>query len=293
MANSSSPLVLGNRYRLGPLLGQGASGAVYEALDLMLGRPIAIKCMKLPDGADAAVRAQEFVAEAQTLARLDHPHIVDIHDVGIDETGRPYFVMALVERSLRDVLRVRGALEVEEVLALLLPLCGALACAHDLGIIHCDLKPENIAVHRVGLDGLRGKLLDFSIARHGSSSEGSRPFIVGTPGYMAPEQIRFDRCGPRSDVWSLAAVAFECLTLRLPFEDENAAALLHRTVTDTPPSVAEFAPSLPMPIVRRHRWPPHRRRLRRRWPHRPGLPRALADHRSDVPHDKNCVARSL
>jgi len=248
MLSSSTPRVLGQRYRLGELLGEGASGSVYAALDLMLGRSIAVKCMKLPHEGGLTLRPDDFVSEAQTRAQLKHPHIVDIHDVGIDDEGRPYFVMELVEQSLRDVLKRRTVFEIEELLALLLPLCGALVCAHDLGIVHCDLKPENIAANRLGTGAFRGKVLDFSIAKYGPSSP-AKEVVIGTPGYMAPEQIRGDTCGPATDVWALATVAVECLIGRLPFEADSATQLLRRTVFQPPPSVLRLAPKLPIPLA--------------------------------------------
>jgi len=245
--------ILGTRYRLGQILGEGGSGVVYEGTDLLLGRSVAVKCMKLGSAlarGDHEESIDDFVSEARTIAHIKHPHIVDIHDVGLDEEGRPYFVMELVESSLGRMLKEHdGKLSVEDTLGLLLPLCGALACAHDLGIVHCDIKPENIAVRRVGRAKLRGKLLDFSIARR-DQPETTTALVLGTPGYMAPEQICGQACTPRTDVWALAAVAYECISGDVPFASVGDTQLqLQRTAYGAAPTLKSTAPDVPLPLV--------------------------------------------
>lgn len=248
MLPENPPRVLGKRYRLGEMLGEGASGTVFAAVDLMLGRSIAVKCMKLPHEGGLSLDTHEFVSEAQTIASLNHPQIIDIYDVGVEDDGRPYFVMELVGETLRSVLKSRTRLELEELLALLLPLCGALASAHELGIVHCDVKPENIAVHRLRSGALRGKLLDFSISKQ-SAVVPVGQLVVGTPGYMAPEQIRGEPCGPATDIWALSTVAVECLSGRLLLAGEGRTRLLRRTATEPAPSVRELLPSLPFSLT--------------------------------------------
>lgn len=244
LATPPPPSAPSARYRLVSLRGQGASGSVYEARDVMLGRTVAVKHMKLPVGADLAGSANQFVREAQTLARMKHPHVVEIYDVGLLADGRPYFVMELFEQSLGQLLEAQRPLSPEDVIALLLPLCGALACAHDLGIVHCDLKPDNVAVQRTAGGRLRGKLLDFGISKAASELVAST-LVTGTPGYMAPEQVRGEQCGPSVDIWALGAVAFECLSGRLPFDADTVDEVVRQTAHEVPPSLASVAPALP------------------------------------------------
>jgi serine/threonine protein kinase len=234
---------LDRRYRLDRLIGEGASAWVFAAQDLRLERDVAIKLLK-PLAADEQVASRRrFVAEGRTLARLVHPHIVLVHDAGETEDGLGYLVMELSDAgNLEAELFERGTLSAEECVRLLLPLMGALACAHDRGIVHRDLKPANIVLLREHAE-TRAKLLDFGIARRGDagcSTDSAR----GTPSYMAPEQARGDRLSPAIDVWALGVVFFRCLSGRLPFQSGSSLGTVLKLVGERAPLFSTACPGL-------------------------------------------------
>jgi serine/threonine-protein kinase len=228
-----------DRYRLHRKIGEGASGTVYQATDLMLQRQVAVKCMK--GCVEHAQRGDQIMREAQLLASLRHPNIVDIYDVGC-ASGDPYFVMELLPQTLADELEQRGALSTDDCVSLLLPLCGALTCAHQTGVLHCDLKPENIGVQRLHASApLMPKLFDFGIARRLTAAHDGRT-VFGTPGYLSPEQVRGERPSAASDVWSLGAIAYRCLAGKHPLSPCPPSAMLARTACERPPSLLKAAP---------------------------------------------------
>ncbi len=225
MAESSEALVA-DRYRLGLPLGQGAMANVYRAVDLRLSRAVAIKLFH--PGQDATVRTR-FGAEAQALARLSHPGLVGIYDAGVDEDGRPYLVMDLVDgESLRDRL-LAGPLAAPEAMALGARLAEALAHVHANDVVHRDVKPSNIVLD----ERAQPHLADFGIALllDAARMTGSNE-ILGTAAYLAPEQILGDPVGAPADVYSLGLVLLECLTGELEYPGvskvESALARLHR-----------------------------------------------------------------
>jgi serine/threonine protein kinase len=235
---------LDGRYRLDRLIGEGASAWVFAGHDLRLEREVAIKLLK-PSVRDAyAGQASRFVTEGRTLAKLVHPHVVLVYDAGETPEGVAYLVMELSgAENLEAELLHRGRLSMDETLSLLLPLLGALACAHDRGIIHRDIKPANIAVVREHAK-VRAKLLDFGIAKQGDVRE-STERTIGTPSYMAPEQARGEPLSPAADVWALGVVFFRCLVGRLPFEADTTTGMLTRLVCERAPWFAEACPGLP------------------------------------------------
>jgi serine/threonine protein kinase len=236
---------LDRRYRLDRLVGQGASAWVFAAHDLRLERDVAVKVFKPRAIEEAATQRKRFVGEGRTLAKLVHPHVVAVHDAGETPEGLLYLVMELsTAGSLEAELERRGgALEVSETLRLLLPLLGALACAHDRGIVHRDIKPANILLQREQGE-TRAKLLDFGIAKPRDAAE-SLDTALGTPSYMAPEQARGEPLTPGADVWALGVVFFRCLTGRLPFESETATSVLLKVARERAPRFSVACPSLP------------------------------------------------
>jgi hypothetical protein len=199
------------------LLGVGGMGAVYRARQEHLDRPVALKLMAPALAADPAFTAR-FQREARVLARLDHPHIVRLHDAGGDDAGRLWLVMELVEgASLRQVLDT-GRLSAAEALGLLPDLCAALAYAHGQGVVHRDLKPENILVDTAG----RLRIADFGLAKLMAGEPGSQALtgtgqVLGTAAYMAPEQvIGSPEVDHRADLYALGVLAYELLTGHLP-----------------------------------------------------------------------------
>ena len=205
--------VLG-KYHLRRRIGYGGMGIVYEAEDPLLKRRVAIKLLRAPV-ADAETAAR-FLREARAAARLNHPHVVIVHEAGQQE-GVYYLVMELVEGgSMQDALRERGALEWRLATSVLADACRGLVAAHAAGLIHRDLKPSNLLATRDGLV----KLADFGLARpdHGSSESNTNPTgIAGTPEFMSPEQCRGEPLDCRTDLYSLGATYFALLTGRSPF----------------------------------------------------------------------------
>ena len=199
------------------LLGVGGMGAVYRARQEHLDRPVALKLMAPALAADPAFTAR-FQREARVLARLDHPHIVRLHDAGSDDVGRLWLIMELVEgASLRQVLDT-GRFSPAEALGLLPDLCAALAYAHGQGVVHRDLKPENILVDAAG----RLRIADFGLAKLMAGEPGSQALtgtgqVLGTAAYMAPEQvIGSPEVDHRADLYALGVLAYELLTGHLP-----------------------------------------------------------------------------
>lgn len=215
---------------------------VWLAHDERLDRPVAVKVMdRPPSEADALVTSLE--REARVIARLQHPSIVAVYDVGEHE-GRQYLVMEYVHgRSLRQLLEVNGRLSVAETLRLGRQLASALAYAHRQGVLHCDVKPENILIDEHGV----AKLTDFGIADVVTRTlrpEEARE-LLGTIAYLAPEVLAGESPSPASDVYSLALTLFECLAGHLPFRGETAAAIAVQRLSQPAPPLRQFVPAAP------------------------------------------------
>ncbi len=242
--------------RLGPYevvapIGAGGMGEVYRARDPRLLRDVAIKVIA-SDGAPDPDRLRRFEQEAKAVAAIDHPHILAVHDVGTQD-GTAYVVFELLEGdTLRDRLR-RGAMAPRKVLELAGPICQGLAAAHARGIVHRDLKPENLFVTKDG----RIKILDFGLARlsEGVSAEGQRGvdtqtatqpgLVMGTVGYMSPEQVRGKPADARSDLFAVGAILYEMLTGQRAFQGATAADTLSAVLNHEPPEVSTFSGSAP------------------------------------------------
>ncbi len=224
-----TPLVIDNKYKIEQLLGCGGMGAVYRARDVRLDRQVAVKVVR-PDLLDDNDARRRFRREAQLVARLQHPGIVSIFDFGTLASGGAFLVMELVRgEDLRRVLHREGRLDPARTVRILAAVCAAIEAAHHEGILHRDLKPENILLP--GGD-IEAKVLDFGVAklvedraRAETVTEIAAPpaaltmagTIVGTPAYMAPEQLRADAPDPRTDVFALGVIAYEMLGGDLPF----------------------------------------------------------------------------
>ncbi len=253
------------RYHVLTLLGRGGMAAVYRARDTVLQRDVALKVL-YPQFLGDATLVERFRREAVLAARLDHPGIVPIYDIG-ETDGTAFIAMRLLEGpSLADVLRVRQRLTINETLALLDQLAAALDYAHANGVIHRDIKPANIILEGLGtpwnrsnpdlleqvrltVPTMRAILTDFGIAKAldapGTTTTG---VLIGTPEYMAPEQIRGDvRIDGRADVYALGVLTFRCLTGRSPFEGTTQEVLLgHLEGAIVDPSALD--PTIPQPI---------------------------------------------
>lgn len=204
-------------YELVARIGAGGMGSVWTAKQLALGQRVAIKFIApRHDGRDE-LRARRFEREAHAAARVQHPSLIEIKDYGLHDDDTPFLVMELLEgETLKDRL-ARGPMSAAEAATLCRQLCGALSRVHAAGIVHRDVKPENIfLVDAPGL-GLLAKLLDFGIAKVESSETLTHEGVPGTRAYMSPEQLREEAVDGRTDLWSLAVVLYECLIGQRPF----------------------------------------------------------------------------
>jgi serine/threonine-protein kinase len=235
---------LGDQYELESEIGRGGMSVVYRARDRRLNRAVAIKVLPPELAYDPAIRTR-FTREAQTSAQLAHAHIVPIYDVG-ERDGIAYFVMAIITGgSLAEILATEPRQSIPEVRRLLCEIADALAYAHVRGVIHRDIKPDNILLDR---DNGRAMVTDFGIAR--AIESGTRLTVtgnaVGTPTYMSPEQAEGERdVDGRSDIYSLGVLAYQMLTGRVPFTAGNSMALLLKHITERPRPIAELRPDAP------------------------------------------------
>ena len=237
---------LGAAYTIEGEIGRGGMGVVYRARDERLQRRVAIKVLP-PELAFQQDIRERFTREAQTAARLSHPHIVPIHSVG-EGRGLVYFVMGYVEgESVAARIRRRGQLPVEEARRIMKETADALSAAHSLSVIHRDIKPDNIL-----LEGTRGRVMvtDFGIAKALSSTSGATltgiGVAIGTPAFMSPEQAAGERdIDGRSDLYSLGIVTYQMLTGELPFNAPSVAGILMKQITEAAPDLRRKRPDIP------------------------------------------------
>lgn len=233
------------KYELWELIGRGAMGAVYRAYDPVLGRTVAIKLMTPAIAADAELR-DRFHGEARAAGSLQHPNIITVYDFG-EADGHLFIAMEYVAGTdLSSIVGERAPLSLDEKIDLALDVLAGLAYAHRAGVIHRDIKPGNIRVSREG----KAKIMDFGVARLADADLTKDGVVVGTPNYMAPEQIKGSEVGPAADLFSLGAVLFELLTYRKPFPGDNTHNVLFKVMTEEPPSLGELCPTLPPGIQR-------------------------------------------
>jgi eukaryotic-like serine/threonine-protein kinase len=239
---------LGSAYTLEGEIGRGGMGVVFNARDERLKRQVAVKVLP-PELAFREEIRLRFLREAETAARLSHPHIVPIHSVGEGPDGLVYFVMAYVDgESLAAKLKRRGRLPPDEARRIMLETADALGAAHALGIIHRDVKPDNIL-----LEGSRGRVVvtDFGIAKALSSTTGGATLTgtgvaIGTPHYMSPEQAAGDReIDGRSDIYSLGVVAYQMLAGELPFHAPTVPGILLKHITEQAPLITDKRRDVP------------------------------------------------
>jgi eukaryotic-like serine/threonine-protein kinase len=233
--------VLGGRYRLVELLGQGGMATIYRARDNQLERDVAIKVLRPEYGTDPDF-IERFRHEAQSAASLNHPNVVGVYDFGTDPVG-PFIVMELVEgEDLASIVRKTGALPPRATARLVAQAARAVAAAHDRGFVHRDIKPGNILVTREG----RVKVADFGIARALSESSLTLPgTTLGSVHYFSPEQARGELASPASDIYSLGIVLFELLTGRRPWTGDTAAAIATARLTGAVPSPSAVHGGIP------------------------------------------------
>lgn len=237
-------------YALEQLLAAGGCGAVYSARHCLLGRPAAIKILHR-ELSTSEEMFERFVREARVVNQIRHPNIVDVFGFGEIEPGRPYLVMELLPGvGLQAVLERRHRITAAEALAYLEPICGALAAAHEAGVVHRDLKASNVLVLEDGVPP-RIKLLDFGIAKMVRPAPGDAQLTavgqrLGTPTAMAPEQIRGDAIDGRTDIYALGVLLYQMLTGHYPFESEDPVELQRRHVEVPPRRPGELAAVPPL-----------------------------------------------
>ncbi|MGH7194170.1 MAG: serine/threonine-protein kinase, partial [Candidatus Saccharimonadales bacterium] len=235
-------------YRVLRVLGSGGMGIVFEAEDPRLRRRVALKVMR-PDVAAVASARQRFLREAQTLAAIDHDHVVAIHQVG-EHGGVPFLAMPFLHgESLDQRLRREGRLPVAEAVRIGRELADGLAAAHARGLIHRDVKPANIWLE-AGRARPRAKLLDFGLA-HDDAADVQltrSAAILGTPAYMSPEQARGGAVDARADLFSLGCVLYRMITGEPPFKGKDPLAMMVSLATETPPAPHEVVPEVPVAL---------------------------------------------
>ena len=243
---ASDPLtgrVLDNRYRIGVRIARGGMASVYEATDLRLDRTVAVKVMH-PGLGDDDEFAARFVREARSAARLSHPNVVAVYDQG-DDDGTVFLAMELVDgHTLRDVIRKESPMSPARALALFEPMLSALAAAHRAGLIHRDVKPENVLI----ADDGRVKVADFGLAKAVSTDTqhtATGGVLIGTVSYLAPELVVDGRADARADVYAAGVVLFELLTGVKPHEGESPIQVAYKHVHEDVPPPSSLAPGIP------------------------------------------------
>ncbi len=236
------------RYEIVRELGKGAMGIVYLAKDPLIGRLVALKTIRPSahaDDEDTKEFQARFVREAQAAGILNHPSIVTVHDIGVDEpTGVSFIAMEYVEgQNLKEVLSAGRPLSFEQAADIIAQVAEGLDFAHAKGIVHRDVKPANIIL----LEGNRAKITDFGIAKitSGAANLTTTGQFLGTPNYMAPEQIKGTPVDGRSDIFSLGICLYECLTHRKPFGGDSLTSISYKIVHEPFPPLQEANPTIP------------------------------------------------
>jgi len=218
-------------------------GVVYRALDRELQEPVAIKALRPEALAGDGVALERFKQEIRLARKITHRNVVRTYDLG-EVNGVYYLTMEYVEgTSLKQLIDSRGKLPVPVTLTIGKQLCRALEVAHEQGVIHRDIKPQNLLLDATGTL----KVMDFGVARLAAGSSGLTEvgMLIGTPSYMAPEQLLGDNFDQRIDLYAVGVVLFECLTGRLPFEAPSTVALIAKLIRETAPAPASLNPEIP------------------------------------------------
>jgi eukaryotic-like serine/threonine-protein kinase len=240
--SNSGETVLNNRYVLKAQQGSGGMAVIYRAHDLALGRTVAIKILR-PSLTNDPSFLTRFRNEARAVANLSHPNIVTVHDVG-NEGSTSYIVMEFVDgQDLKKIIKTEGVLSVKRALDLAIQICAGIGFAHRAGLVHADVKPQNILV----TNDNRVKVTDFGIAQALTDTQPMQrqEVVWGSPHYFAPEQARGEKPTPAADVYAIGIVLFEMLTGRLPYTGATQQELAMAHIKEPVPMVTQFNPSVP------------------------------------------------
>jgi serine/threonine-protein kinase len=244
--------LIDDRYVIDSVIGKGSSGIVYKASRLMMGGEVAVKVIHSYLGADSA-SLDRLLRELKAAERLRHAHIITVWDSGTTDDGQPYLVMDYLEGiTLSQLITQKGALPPKRVLNVVRQVTEALAHAHEQGLIHRDMKPENVVLEESEIRGDYVKVLDFGIADTPQESAQRAKFnkpktVAGSPAYMSPEQCQGFELDYRSDLYSLAVIVFEMFTGRRPFLAHDLMKLMYMTVTEPPPKMGAVRKDLSFP----------------------------------------------
>ena len=238
----SGEALLNQRYKILSQIGAGGMAIVLKAQDLSLGRLVAVKVLRDTHTGDTEF-LNRFLNEARAAANLAHPNIVTVHDFG-EDSGRYYMVMEYVDgRNLKDIIRNEGPLNVDRALDYTIQICAGVGYAHRAGLVHCDIKPQNVLVTPEG----RVKVTDFGIARALVTIKPTEmhEIVWGSPQYYSPEQAAGEAPTPASDVYSIGVTMFEMLTGKLPFQAENPQDLAAKHLHEEAPPLSLYNPAIP------------------------------------------------
>src|SRR5918993_3263688 len=247
---------LAGKYRIDERLSEGGMGCVYRATHVLMEKALAVKVLHPALAADDNIVAR-FTREARAASRISHPHAITVTDFGEAENGVVFLVMEYLRgRTLKEVIRSDGPMPLRRAAEIVRQVAGALEAAHNEGVVHRDLKSDNIMLEETP-GGDWAKVLDFGIAKIKETAEGQDPaltapnLIIGTPQYMSPEQCsQASEIDSRSDIYSLGVIIYELLAGHAPFTGDSPTAIMMQHLQEPPPSLLEERPDLPPEVGR-------------------------------------------
>jgi tetratricopeptide (TPR) repeat protein/TolB-like protein/predicted Ser/Thr protein kinase len=237
---------IGRRYRIIRLLGQGGMGTVYLVHDLELGRDIALKLIRAPFTADPQL-LERFKREIRLASEITHPNVLRVYDLGESEGTRFLTMQFIPGEDLASIIRREGPLTLDRTITIFRQICEGLAAAHDKGVLHRDLKPQNIMVDSES----HVYVMDFGLAKANDQSGLTQTgAVMGTPEYMSPEQVKGEPLDLRSDIYSLGMILYQMITGRRPYDEGSAYEIMMRRLKNPPPPAGEIRPDIPCYLLR-------------------------------------------